>query len=80
MTKKTAMLIGFLLSTSAMIVIIAFLMTKDKAAMRPLLFVGIGLAFGSLIIRNLIRFKPEWFADMSIKDKVVSDEPDETKN
>ncbi len=58
-----AMLIGFLLSTSAMIVIIAFLMTKDKAAMRPLLFVGIGLALGSLILRNLIRFKPKWFKD-----------------
>jgi uncharacterized membrane protein YwaF len=63
MRKKTAMYTGFLLSTSAMIVIITFLMTKDKAAMRPLLFVGIGLAFGSLIIRNLIRFKPEWFND-----------------
>ena len=63
MTKKTGMLIGFLLSTSAMIVIIAFLMTKDKAAMRPLLFVGIGLALGSLILRNLLRFKPDWFKD-----------------
>lgn len=31
--------------------------------MRPLLFVGIGLAFGSLIIRNLIRFKPDMFKD-----------------
>lgn len=79
MTKKTAMFLGFLFSTSAMIVIITFLMTKDKAAMRPLLFVGIGLAFGSLIIRNLLRFKPKWFADMAIKDKVVRDEPDETK-
>ncbi|MBK8087157.1 MAG: hypothetical protein IPK31_03935 [Chitinophagaceae bacterium] len=63
MTKKTAMYIGFLLSASAMIVIITFLMTRDKASMRPLLFVGIGLAFGSLIIRNLIRFKPELFKD-----------------
>lgn len=57
------MYIGFLLSASAMIVIITFLMTKDKASMRPLLFVGIGLAFGSLIIRNLIRFKPDMFKD-----------------
>lgn len=59
------MLIGFLLSTSAMIVIIVFLMTKDKAAMRPLLFVGIGLALVSLILRNLLRFKPDWFKDKS---------------
>ncbi len=66
MTKKTAMFIGFLLSTSAMIVIIVFLMSKDKAAMRPMMFVGIGLALGSLVLRNLIRFKPEWFKDGNI--------------
>jgi uncharacterized membrane protein YwaF len=63
MTKKTAMFIGFLLSTSAMIVIIVFLMSKDKAAMRPMMFVGIGLALGSLVLRNLLRFKPDWFKD-----------------
>ena len=63
MTKKTAMFIGFLLSTSAMIVIIVFLMTKDKTTMRPLMFIGIGLALGSLVLRNLIRFKPDWFKD-----------------
>ncbi len=69
MTKKTTMLIGFLLSTSAMIVIIVFLMTKDKAAMRPLLFVGIGLALVSLILRNLLRFKPDWFKDDGQENK-----------
>ncbi len=63
MTKKTAMLIGFLLSTSAIIVIIVFLMTKDKADMRPMLYIGIGLALGSLVLRNLLRFKPELFKD-----------------
>lgn len=66
MKKKTAMLIGFMLSVSAMIVIITFLMATDKAAMRPMLFVGIGLALTSLIIRNLIRFKPEWFKDNNV--------------
>lgn len=55
------MFIGFLLSTSAMIVIIVFLMSKDKATMRPMMFVGIGLALGSLVLRNLLRFKPDWF-------------------
>jgi uncharacterized membrane protein YwaF len=69
MTKKTAMFIGFLLSTSAMIVIIVFLMTKDKAAMRPMMFIGIGLALGSLVLRNLIRFKPDWFKDSDIEEK-----------
>ena len=79
MTKKTAMYIGVLLSASAMIVIITFLMTKDKASMRPLLFVGIGLAFGSLIMRNLIRFKPEWFGEKSAEDKTETKEVDEKK-
>jgi hypothetical protein len=63
MTKKMAMIIGFLLSTSAMIVIIVFLMADDKETMRPMMFVGIGLALGSLILRNVLRFKPEWFKD-----------------
>ena len=79
MTKKTAMYIGFLLSTSAMIVIIAFLMTKDKAAMRPLLFVGIGLALGSLILRNLLRFKPDWFGDKPTEEETNRKELDEKK-
>lgn len=57
------MYLGFLLSTSAMIVMVVFLMTKDKAAMRPLLFIGIGLAFVSLVFRNILRFKPDWFKD-----------------
>lgn len=57
------MYIGFLLSTSAMIVMVVFLMAKDKAAMRPLLFIGIGLAFVSLVFRNVLRFKPDWFKE-----------------
>ena len=63
MTKKMAMIIGFLLSTSAMVVIIVFLMADDKATMRPMMFIGIGLALGSLVLRNLLRFKPDWFKD-----------------
>jgi phosphatidylserine synthase len=67
MTKKTAMFIGFLLSTSAMIVIIVFLVMKDKSNMKPMLFIGIGLALGSLILRNLLRFKPDWFKDNNVE-------------
>ena len=48
---------------AAMIVIIVFLMADDKETMRPMMFVGIGLALGSLILRNVLRFKPEWFKD-----------------
>ena len=67
MTKKMAMIIGFLLSTSAMVVIIVFLMADDKETMRPMMFVGIGLALGSLVIRNLLRFKPDWFKDNNVE-------------
>ena len=63
MKRKTAMVIGFLCSTSAIIVMIVFLMAKDKVAMRPLLFIGFGLALGSIVFRNLLRFKPGWFKD-----------------
>ncbi|NCU03015.1 MAG: hypothetical protein GXC73_03430 [Chitinophagaceae bacterium] len=63
MTKKMAMILGFLLSTSAIIVMVVFLTSGDKVAMRPMLFVGIGLALSSLVLRNLLRFKPDWFKD-----------------
>jgi hypothetical protein len=67
MTKKTAMFIGFLLSTSSIIVMVVFLMMKDKSNMKPMLFIGIGLALGSLVLRNLIRFKPDLFKDQEEK-------------
>ena len=63
MTKKVAMILGFLLSTSAIIVIVVFLMAGDKEKMRPMMFLGLGLALASLVLRNLLRFKPEWFKD-----------------
>jgi hypothetical protein len=44
-------------------VMIVFLMAKDKVAMRPLLFIGFGLALGSIVFRNLLRFKPGWFKE-----------------
>jgi uncharacterized membrane protein YwaF len=75
MKKKTAMMIGFLFSTSAIIVMIVFLMAKDKVAMRPLLFIGFGLALGSIVFRNLLRFKPGWF-----KDRPTREELDEKNN
>jgi hypothetical protein len=67
MKKKTAMMIGFLFSTSAIIVMIVFLMAKDKVAMRPLLYIGFGLALGSIVFRNLLRFKPGWFKDNNVE-------------
>lgn len=75
MNKKTAMMIGFLFSTSAIIVMIVFLMAKDKVAMRPLLYIGFSLALGSIIFRNLLRFKPDWF-----KDRPTREEMDEKNN
>ncbi|HTH32461.1 MAG TPA: hypothetical protein VL946_14020 [Lacibacter sp.] len=63
MTKKTAMFIGFLLSTSSIIVILVFLFFRDKDALKPMLYIGIGLGAVSLVLRNLLRFKPDWFKD-----------------
>lgn len=63
MTKKVAMILGFLLTTSAIIVIVVFFMSGDKEKMRPMIFLGLGLALASLVLRNLLRFKPEWFKD-----------------
>lgn len=63
MTKKVAMILGFLLTTSALIVIVVFLMAGDKEKMKPMMFLGLGLALASLVLRNLLRFKPDWFKD-----------------
>jgi multisubunit Na+/H+ antiporter MnhB subunit len=63
MTKKTAMFIGFLLSTSSIIVILVFLFFRDKEVLKPMLYIGIGLGAASLVLRNLLRFKPDMFKD-----------------
>ena len=63
MKKRTAVYIGFLLTTSSIIVILVFLFYKNNPAMKPMFYLGVGLAFGSLLIRNLLRFKPDWFKD-----------------
>ena len=69
MTKKTAMVIGFLLTTSSLIVMIVFLMIKDTGNGKPMLFLGLGLALGSLVLRSLLRYKPDWFKDSDIEEK-----------
>ena len=63
MKKRTAMYLGFLLSTSSIIVILVFLFFKDKEMGKPMLYVGIGLGAVSLILRNLLRFKPDLFKE-----------------
>ena len=70
-------MIGFLCSTSAIIVMIVFLMAKDKVAMRPLLYIGFSLALGSIIFRNLLRFKPDWFKDRPTREELDEKQLDE---
>jgi len=43
-------------------------MSSNREAMKPFIYVGLGLILVSLIFRNLIRFKPEWFKDSDNKE------------
>jgi hypothetical protein len=65
MNVKTARIVSFILSISALIIAGFYFMSSNKDELKPLLYLGLALILGSLIFRNLLRFKPEWFGDKS---------------
>lgn len=67
MNVKTARIISFGLSTLALILALVYFTSSNKESMKVLVYVGLGLIIGSMVIRNLIRFKPDWFAQENKK-------------
>lgn len=65
MNVKTARIVSFVFSTSALVIAGFYFMSSNKDELKPFLYVGLALVLVSLIFRNLIRFKPEWFGDKS---------------
>ena len=63
MSIKTARIISFVFSTSALVIAGFYFMSNNKEAMKPFMYVDMALILASLIFRNLIRFKPELFKD-----------------
>lgn len=74
MNVKTARIISFILSITALVIAGVYFMSSNKEALKPLLYVGLGLVLGSLIFRNLIRFKPEWFRDKLAREELEAKE------
>lgn len=70
MNLKTAKIVSFILSTSALVIALVYLVSGNKDGMKPLMYVGLALVLGSLIFRNLIRFKPEWFDNKPTRDEL----------
>jgi len=68
MNVKTARIVSFVFSTSALVIAGFYFMSSNREAMKPFIYVGLGLILVSLIFRNLIRFKPEWFKDSDNKE------------
>lgn len=75
MNIKTARIISFVLSTGGLAIALVYLTRSNKEGVNSLMYVGLALILGSLIIRNLIRFKPEWF-----QNKPTREELDEKNN
>lgn len=63
MNLKTARIISFALSTAALVIALVYFTSSNKAEMKSWIYVGLGLILVSLIIRNIIRFKPDWFGE-----------------
>jgi hypothetical protein len=63
MNVKTARIISFVLSISGLIVAVYYLMNDHKETNKNLMYVGLSLLLASIVLRNLVRFKPEWFQD-----------------
>lgn len=61
MNLKTARIISFILSSAALVIALVYFTSSNKAAMKSWIYVGLGLILVSLIIRNIIRFKPGIF-------------------
>ena len=79
MNVKTARIVSFILSISALIIAGFYFMSSNKDELKPLLYLGLALILGSLIFRNLLRFKPEWFNNKPTREELEAKEFDETK-
>jgi hypothetical protein len=63
MNLKTARIVSFVFSTSALVIAGFYFFGSNREAMKPFMYVGLGLILVSLVFRNLIRFKPDLFKD-----------------
>jgi hypothetical protein len=63
MNLTTAKIAAFILSLSGLGIAAFYLMSDNKAQYKELVYLGLALLLGSIVMRNLIKFKPEWFKD-----------------
>lgn len=63
MNVKTARIVSFVFSTAALVMAGFYFFSSNREAMKPFMFVALGFILVSLVFRNLIRFKPEWFSN-----------------
>lgn len=75
MNVSTARIAAFILSIAGLAIAVFYMLSDKKDQYKELVYLGLGLLLGSIVIRNLIRFKPEWF-----KDKPTREELDEKNN
>jgi uncharacterized protein YybS (DUF2232 family) len=75
MNVATAKIIAFILSITGLSIAVFYMLSKSKEQYNSLVYLGLCLLLASIILRNLVRFKPEWF-----KDKPTRDELDRENN
>jgi hypothetical protein len=70
MNLTTAKIAAFILSLSGLGIAAFYLISDNKAQYKELVYLGLIFLLGSIVMRNLMRFKPEWFKDKPTKDEL----------
>ena len=79
MNVKTARIVSFILSISGLIIAVYYLVSDGKEVNKNLMYLGLGLLLNSLVLRNLARFKPEWFKKMLTSEELEAKEFEDKK-
>ena len=63
MSAATAKIVGFVLSLSGLAIALFYITSSRKEEYQNLVYLGLTLLLSSVILRNAVRLKPEWFKD-----------------
>ena len=63
MSAASVKIAAFILSVSGLIIALFYMMSDHKEQHKEWVYVGLAFIGASIVLRNLARFKPEWFQE-----------------
>lgn len=63
MSGSSVKIAAFVLSVSGLIIALFYMMSDHKEQHKEWVYVGLAFIGTSIVLRNLARFKPEWFKE-----------------